>query len=130
MPLVKWDDSFVIGHDVIDAQHKKLFDMTESLYISIVDGDSVDIKSILLELYKYTIYHFNEEEALMRKMGYQDLSKHKSEHDAFIQDLDKIADKARHEDALVEVDALNWLVSWLVRHISMSDRNLVQCLKE
>jgi hemerythrin len=130
MPVVQWDDSFIIGHDLIDSQHKRLFELTGNLYNSLAAEEPLDIRMLLLELYKYTIFHFSEEEALMRKTNYPDLCKHVAEHNTFTDVLDKLAKKAKHDDISIEVDVLNWLVSWLVSHISMSDRKLVRCLKQ
>lgn len=129
MSVIKWDDSLAIGHKGIDAQHQNLFDLVATLHEAIInENEQMDIKEILFDLYKYTSLHFNEEEALMRKTKYAHLNEHVAMHDEFVKTLDTLAVTARHGDIHIEKDVLNWLVSWLVNHISISDKKLFICL--
>ena len=64
---MKWKDEYSVGIDVIDEQHKKLFEISEVLANAI---EINEIKDILLFLENYMEFHFNTEEALMKKYGY------------------------------------------------------------
>ena len=130
MSIIQWDDSLAIGHAVIDAQHKELFALTGWLYEKIMDGrEPADLKILLMEVYKYTLFHFGEEEKLMHKGNYSGAHEHQLQHEEFIRVLDNVAAKARQADNTVEKEVLNWLVAWLVTHISLVDRKLAQCLE-
>jgi hemerythrin len=129
MPVINWDDSLAIGHREIDAQHQNLFALVAKLHEAIMnEEEQVGIKEILFDLYKYTSLHFNKEEALMRQTKYAHLNEHVAMHDEFVKTLDTLAVTARRGDIHIEKDVLNWLVSWLVNHISISDKKLFMCL--
>ncbi|MHC1711903.1 MAG: bacteriohemerythrin [Solidesulfovibrio sp.] len=131
MSVIKWDASLAIGHKEIDAQHQNLFSLVARLHDTILNkNDQMDIKETLFDLYKYTSLHFSEEEALMHKTEYAHLDEHVAMHDEFVKTLDTLSVTARRGDIHIEMDVLNWLVSWLVNHISISDKKLFTCLEQ
>ena len=129
MSIIQWRNDLCIGHDLIDAQHKRLFELTAKLYdIAIGNGDKKNLKFILLELYKYTMFHFDEEEVVMRNNKFPHYDNHKSEHEKFVATLDALALKARSDTSALDIEILNWLSSWLVTHISIKDKMIGQWL--
>ena len=69
MDIIDWDESFRIGVEQIDRQHKKLFALRNQLFESCCTENSVHAEkfhSILSELFEYTRYHFEAEEELMQ----------------------------------------------------------------
>ena len=75
---MKWKDEYSVGIDVIDEQHKKLFEISEVLANAI---EINEIKDILLFLENYMEFHFNTEEALMKKYNYELLEEHNKLHE-------------------------------------------------
>ncbi|BAH74197.1 bacteriohemerythrin [Solidesulfovibrio magneticus] len=129
MSVIQWDNDLCIGHDLIDTQHKRLFELTTKLYdIALGSGDKANLKLLLLDLYKYTLFHFDEEEVLMRKHNFPHYNDHKHEHEKFVATLDALAIKAREDTSALDIEILNWLSSWLVTHISIKDKMIGQCL--
>ena len=57
-----WSENFSVNIEVIDNQHKELFDILDSCYELLLknhDDDKYDkIIAILEQLKDYTIYHF------------------------------------------------------------------------
>ncbi len=131
MPIIAWDGSIAIGHAVIDEQHKTLVDIINKLHTAITDGsEKKDLQRIFMDLYRYSLYHFQEEDAIMNKSCYKLRREHQHEHESFVNELDALAAKVKNGDAQIGMEALNWLVGWLLNHISVTDKKLATCLLE
>lgn len=83
--IISWDKGFSVGHEKIDSQHKKLFDIAGELYK--YRNDTKKIVVVLKELIDYTRYHFNSEEIYMEGIGYKNLDNHKRLHAQIIDSL-------------------------------------------
>ncbi len=129
MTLIEWDGSLAIGHERIDAQHRGLVFLINRLHAltSACTGQE-DLKPVMLELYKYTLFHFGEEESLMAQAGYDGLTEHYAEHDAFVSRLDALAEKVRHGEDCLGNEIFHWLAGWLLDHIAVTDKRLADCL--
>ena len=129
MSVIQWNNDFCIGNEVIDSQHKQLFELTAKLYgIAVGSEDKLNLKILLFDLYKYTLHHFDEEEILMRNHGFPLRDDHKHEHEKFVSTLDALALKAREDASSLDMEILDWLSAWLVTHISIKDKMIGQWL--
>ena len=78
MSKIEWDDFFSVGVMEIDEQHRRWIEIINKLHDSIMDKTvSVNTDRILCEMIDYTNFHFIFEEDHMKKVGYQDLKKHR-----------------------------------------------------
>lgn len=129
MSIIPWNSSLEIGHEKIDEQHKILVGIINKLHAaSGTPKGQCDFRPIMVDLYKYTLYHFTEEEALMSNAHYTHRPLHKLEHDQFVQRLDVLAEKAKAGECIGN-ETFTWLVGWLLDHISVTDKKLADCLK-
>jgi hemerythrin-like metal-binding protein len=81
VPNIVWSETLLIGKLEIDAEHKQLIRIANSLLRAMQEGrNKNDFAKILHELREYTVFHFNNEEEYMRSIGYPDLNKHIEEH--------------------------------------------------
>ena len=122
MPNIVWSETLLIGKLEIDAEHKQLIRIANSLLRAMQEGrNKNDFAKILHELREYTVFHFNNEEEYMRSIGYPDLNKHIEEHNI----LKKRVKDFQHSVFIgdkVEYDALReMLKDWLVGHILSCD---------
>lgn len=124
--IFKWKDNFSIGIEEIDRQHKRLFEIGGEIYNLAILKDGQDhydeIIALLNSLKDYTVYHFGFEESLMEKYNYDDIDKHKQQHDKFIEKLVEI--EAQDIDARqkkVILDILDFIVNWISSHILGTD---------
>ena len=122
MPNIVWSETLLIGNTEIDAEHKQLIRIANSLLRAMQEGrNKNDFAKILHELREYTVFHFNNEEEYMRSIGYPDLNKHVEEHNI----LKKRVKDFQHSVFIgdkVEYDALReMLKDWLVGHILSCD---------
>ncbi len=70
---VIWDETFSVGVEVIDEQHKKLFKMLNTMIEA--ENTSVNseiISTVLTEMRQYASEHFALEEKYMLEYGYLD----------------------------------------------------------
>ncbi len=74
---VAWSDSYLIGDQIIDKEHKKLFILAEELFNS---KEEEAVLSTLKELIKYTKFHFTHEEQFMQTINFKYLKEHKQIH--------------------------------------------------
>lgn len=131
MALYKWNDSFKIGIDSIDNQHKKLFEMIDIYYQSFKKGKSKEGLVILVqELSDYTEFHFKFEENYFKKYDYPKTEEHLIEHKRFINDLEDFKLRINRNKMVLPVEVGNFLGEWLLNHIKGSDRQYVKLFKE
>ena len=90
MPLVEWNNTFSVGIQKIDEQHKKFFSLLNTLYDAIMQGKGeVVVGPVLKELQQYVIFHFKSEEFWMELYHYPDMNNHKLEHQEGVQKVNK-----------------------------------------
>jgi hemerythrin len=120
--LVQWDDSYSLGLQQIDEQHKVLFDIMNHLWSAIVRrAESEEMQQILDELERYTVSHFSAEEAFMQDAGFAGLDGHRAQHVHFVERIRNARNDVR-AGKQVSLELLQFLRDWLVRHIQAEDR--------
>lgn len=125
MNFVIWDDSYNIGHEIIDSQHLSLVQLTNCLHVMIFKGnDPQFFKKALQEVLDYADYHFKQEEEYMQKLNFRNLEEHKEEHVRFREQLHLQAEKIKFEDCISLLDFADFLKTWLLQHILGSDQEL------
>jgi hemerythrin len=117
-----------IGHDVIDAQHRRLVEEVAAICRE-MNRDSIDdevVKRHLVFLLNYAKEHFSTEEVLMLEMDYPDYQEHKEAHEWFIAETKKlVTDYARFGPSRALMSRMqHLLVDWLVSHIYGMDKKL------
>lgn len=83
-----WKESYGIGVEIIDSQHKQLFEMVENL-MRIVNKQQEEVKSESIKavafLKDYVVRHFADEEEYQISLNYEGYEKHKRIHEGFIE---------------------------------------------
>jgi len=123
---LEWSPSLAVGHDGIDGQHRELFDRASQFFAAAVADLEPTLNRAFLYLDSYVRFHFAQEEALMARLGYPELSAHREEHREYIRRLDAVKSHFESEgDSASVVAALDGLLRlWLVEHIGTSDRRV------
>jgi hemerythrin len=130
MTLAVWGPSLETGIDVIDAQHKALFEAIDTLATSFRAGLAVTKARESLEfLARYTVEHFQTEERFMRAMGYPDLDAHRVEHGRLVSKLQMLQVK-QGKGYLVTAEVATFVADWLAHHIHEADMGYVQFARE
>lgn len=128
--MIRWKEEYRLGVELIDEQHRKLFEIADRAYQILKDEFTIDkfdqVIAILEELKEYAVYHFKTEEEYMQKIGYRKFLSHKVVHDDFIKkvqetDLNKVDENP--DKYLLEV--LDFIVKWIDGHILGLDKTIV-----
>lgn len=121
--LFPWSDTFSVHIGTIDTQHRKLVDMVNDLHQAMLTGHSKErLGKILSELINYTAAHFKTEEDLMKLHHYPDYAQHKSEHDRLTKTALDLQHRFEAQEAGLTLDVMDFLKTWLTKHILESDK--------
>jgi len=124
--MFEWNDVYSLEIDIIDKQHKKLFEIGRKLVKLAEKKENPNrldaISDLINELIDYSVYHFNTVEALYEKYGYKNTNDHKEKHEEFINYLKNI----RFTEVLIDEDKfineiLKFIGVWILKHIKKED---------
>ncbi len=123
MEYIKWTPELSVGVTLLDAEHRKLVEMVNTLNQLILSGNKTSVvDSTLAGLLEYTKIHFRNEEDLMKKYGYPLYEKHKKEHDELTSAVKEFIERLQVSvEANFSLELLAFLREWLVNHIKGSD---------
>ncbi len=127
---IVWDVSFSTGIEEIDSQHKDFIKIIQRLVILRRQDSSQEfVGRVLLELLKYTEYHFVSEENLMTVIGYPWLRVQQTEHAKLLRTLNyKI--HALQENLETLDDTIHFLIQWAIHHIKVEDGKIGDFVNE
>lgn len=121
--LFQWSDSYSVGVQEIDEQHKELVDLLNQLHTAIMEKHGSEAsRRILDELADYTKTHFMVEESLMRISNYPDFETHKQIHEDLIGQVVSLQQKLDDGQTKISFELLHFLKVWLMNHINEADK--------
>jgi hemerythrin-like metal-binding protein len=88
-----------------------------------------ELLGLLTELAEYATFHFQNEEELVGKHGFPDLSKHKLLHEALVKDVGNYISKVRKGEEIDLVELMSFMKNWLLVHIKNSDMKYGEWLR-
>lgn len=119
-----WKESYRLGIESIDAQHKKLFEKAGELVQEIEGAQRPEVyKEIAAFLEDYVLHHFQEEEAYFEALGYPEGEEHKKQH----HELTRMVEKYQLEleenqyDYHIVKKLAGMLGAWLIYHVVYED---------
>lgn len=122
--MTMWKESYRLGVEKIDAQHKKLFETAEKLVQEIEGAQRPEVyRQTIAFLKLYAVTHFRDEEQYFVSIGYPEEEAHKRQHQALSQEVAKY-DAALKETAYSLQTAkklAGMLSAWLVYHVVNED---------
>ncbi|HJW73605.1 MAG TPA: hemerythrin family protein [Geothrix sp.] len=126
MPSLHCRSPFVTGLDLIDAQHKELFEALGSLSEDIASGaPQARVDGWLAFLAQHTIRHCHTEESLMKDAGFPDRIAHANLHLELILQIRELQyERTKGREVGPDVVACLW--GWLDHHIREADRVYVR----
>lgn len=122
MELFTWDNKYSLGRSDLDSEHQALFRMAEHLYNAIGQGTSQDeLIALFARLTAYARFHFENEEALMRKTGFPDYEQYRREHAAVTAKIALLDGELQAGVARVDTATMEFLQNWLQDHVCGTD---------
>lgn len=129
--VIEWNDSMLIGHDVIDSQHKELVRLLNALEDTVKRGVTTkEARKALEFMSSYAETHFETEEKIMSECGYPERAIHSIEHITFVARQISFASTMRNNDKNTAGDIVTFLESWIKDHISVEDMAFGRWLKD
>lgn len=130
--MFEWTSEWSVGVETIDAQHRELFAVINTLLRETGSSAPPDLANVLDFLEEYVNSHFGLEELYMRRHSYAGFPTHKSEHVAFIDKFYDLRDEYDDNGATPELaDKIGrYMGDWLVSHIGKIDKALGMFLQE
>ena len=127
--MMEWNETYNIGIDGIDNQHRQILDYINALEQVKNTGQRDKIKEVLEDLIDYTQSHFSFEENLLEQVSYQYLPSHRGIHELFVKRLNDYRLKFEKGEA-IENDLYRLLSKWLINHIQHDDQDYVDAVRD
>jgi len=129
--FVEWKDSYSVGIDSIDQQHKKLLNLINQLQTAVdySTGEQFE-REALDELVDYTKTHFIYEEGLMKDNDYPDFVAHKDQHEKMFKKVGEVLAEYEQDHDTAMANAAQYLKDWLIHHINGTDKQYSSYLIE
>jgi hemerythrin len=122
--LIKWEDRYSVGINLIDDQHKELIHLTNELYQGCLAGNGEaegfffkTIRGVL----DYTKFHFSTEEKLMENVRYPHYAEHKKQHEDFVVQVLNDVKSFQEGKKFVPNNFVRYLKDWILSHIALTD---------
>lgn len=116
-----WDTKLKVNSDIIDNQHKVLFDLIKDLNNAISTGMSIKVVDTLLDVLRdYAFQHFQTEEEYFK--NHADYTIHCLEHYRLIKRLNTFIHDFRNNRTKGEPTPSAFLEHWLFDHIEKLDK--------
>ena len=129
--MISWKDGYLTGIEMIDKQHKELFSLANELCRSLLNNTELDRSFIITRLEMYSMFHFTTEEQLMVKCGYEELEKHKKEHELFRRTILSMKERFLENESMDVAEEIHkFIEEWLLSHTTEIDQQFVPCLQK
>jgi len=120
---IGWKDVYNIGHEKVDSEHKKLFELANNVANCINDKNEI-MKSVK-ELVKYTKFHFANEEQYMKSINFTYLEDHKKLHKDIVNNLNVILENVNKMDFNEISEVLSsFIKNNIISHILTVDKRV------
>jgi len=122
--MTSWNDSLMIGVNMIDEQHHELVNKLDEFVDVCKHGEGrAEVGQTLKYVVSYIRSHFKDEEELQALYAYPDMVAHKRLHEGFItRTIELVQELKRNgpsEDLSEKVKKS--LLLWFIRHIHIED---------
>jgi hemerythrin len=125
MSLLRWEDRYSVGVAAVDHEHRELIALINRLYgEASARGSKEAAVNFFGDLFKAISSHFALEERLMRERGYDQLIKHKNDHERLLDEIRDIMEDFEACDQLDEKHLAQRLDAWFSRHFETHDARL------
>lgn len=130
MALIDWSPAYSVGIKEFDAEHKRLLEITNTLYDAMMEGKGQEVLGEVLEsLFEYTNIHFAHEEMVLRKKKFPGALAHRLEHEEMIARLHELKKEVLTGSSVATTQkCASFLRNWLTSHIQATDKEYGEIL--
>ena len=131
MALFEWSNDLSVNIAEIDAQHRQLVAMINSLNEAMKQRKGKEaLDKTLADLLSYAQKHFATEEGYFTRFGYPQAAAHKAKHTAFTEKVYDFKEEYEAGKLTLTLDVMNFLKDWLKNHILGEDKKYGPFLNE
>lgn len=130
--FLSWTKDLTIGHELIDADHQRIFHIANRLQSEILDRPGPDfsiVGEVLAKLIEHTGSHFAREEALMQGIRFPGYDEHKRQHEMLMNKVNDLQRQFMNGRADLSDEIFEFLQHSVVPHILKSDMELGRSLR-
>lgn len=129
---INWSAEFETGIDIIDDQHKRIFDYLNEIDQAIALRSVPEIERVIKAIIDYSISHNTFEESLMERAGYPLLEAHHQVHERFKERAHGYGARfEKGEDPIrLAREVRSDIGLWLTNHIKRDDKHYVPYVKK
>lgn len=127
MAFLEWSSALKIGVHAMDEEHRVLVELMNRLHRYVESGaPRATVASALQALFDYTVEHFREEEAYMRRIGFSGYRMHCITHQHLVSKLAGFRDAFVAGTSSLDAKFFSFLKLWLSAHILEIDKKYVE----
>jgi hemerythrin len=124
-----WKESYNLGIEEIDHQHRVLVNLINRLYESFMKREEKEnMHNILKEMLDYAHYHFETEEKLFQQIAFPIAAEHIKLHNDFEARTIEFRHRFRQGNTITSM-LMKFLRDWLTSHILKADREYADFIK-
>jgi len=129
---IEWDDSFLIGIEELDYEHKVLIKDINRLHLELARQDEKsEIEKCLGDIYARMQAHFALEEHVMKEREYRFYDEHKREHERLLDSYSGYMMQILNEPDVSFGNSIEETLShWVLNHILNSDKKMSLMVQE
>jgi hemerythrin len=117
------DNIYVVGNDLLDAQHRVILSYMAKIHADLsADNKGRELAALLDRLDISCKLHFLDEENLLEEMGYREIDDHKAQHALFVTHLSGFTGRFEELDNGKNIEELLSLKRWFLEHIQVFDK--------
>lgn len=117
---IKWDPLYSVHDEVLDAQHRILFETVNRL-IGVFESGSGNLLPAIKELIDYLSVHFHQEHMVMMNANYPNFSNHSNEHQTFTERVREFLEEYKEGDENLGRNMVVFLKDWVRDHTQILD---------
>ena len=117
---IKWEPKYSVGVEILDEQHRKLFDIVNDL-IDEIEMGSKNLLPVIGDLVAYISVHFKQESIVMMESNYPGFMKHSQEHRNFTEKVQAFLQDYEQGDAELGLKMIVFLKEWIFNHTTRLD---------
>ncbi len=130
MPFMQWSEMLAIDGATVDEQHRALFEAVNGFHDAVAQGHEKEAVLRTLDfLSSYGERHFADEERLLDQHAYPRLEQHRRQHQQFIDQVGAFRNQLIDGGSGLGHSMSQFLGSWLVNHIMVSDKAYASFLR-
>lgn len=126
MDKIKWEESYSVNNQEIDAQHQEWISIFNRLHNVLISRNQDTIGTIAADSLKamldYAECHFKLEEDYLKKINYPDFLAHRRLHRDFANQLYHYNNDINRGVLVLNTKLIKLMKNWLVNHINIEDK--------